>query len=81
MESFGPDRTVLTLPLQPAQVPLPGPRERVIAFLTDAAAASASEIAHAAGPDCGEALLSAMEREGVLTGEDTPEGRRYRLRW
>ena len=81
VESFGPDRTVLTLPLQPAQVPLPGPRERVIAFLTDAAAASASEIAHAAGPDCGEALLSAMEREGVLTGEDTPEGRRYRLRW
>lgn len=44
VESFGPDRTILTLPLRPMPSTA-GLRQDLIVFLTDAAAASAGEIA------------------------------------
>ena len=82
VESFGPDRTILTLPLRPMPSTA-GLRQDLIVFLTDAAAASAGEIAGGLAVDTQTLLplLEAMEHEGILSGEGEGPGRRYRLSW
>lgn len=75
-------RTILTLPLRPMPSTA-GLRQDLIVFLTDAAAASAGEIAGGLAVDTQTLLplLEAMEHEGILSGEGEGPGRRYRLSW
>ncbi len=81
VESFGPDRTVLTLPLRPP-AEKPSLRQAVVVYLTEAADAGAGEVARAVGLEEAAArdLLRRMEREGTLAAEETAGQRRWRLR-
>ena len=82
VESFGPDRTVLTLPLRPMPSTA-GLRQDIVVFLTDAAEASAAEIARGLAVDTQTLLplLNVMEQDGILSGEGEGPGRHYRLSW
>lgn len=80
LESFGPDRTVLTLPLsRPAASGAADPeacRQRIVEFLTEAAAATAREIAEGLGLPGAQvaAHLSALAAQGALTEEADGQG-------
>ena len=87
IESFKPDRIVLSLQLQKSgdkkmSIKTLGNREQIIEYLTDHAEASSSEIADLLGlkPSRTKTLLAGLIVDGLLETSGGNRNRTYRLK-